>query len=76
MASDHVYVDRGLWGTSHARAGLDQAFAAAKAEDTLVVPKLDQRARLGPDTRAIVDRLLAREFAFSLEPVLTILLTP
>lgn len=41
-------------------SGLDQALAAVRAGDTLIVPKLDRLARSVPDARAIVDLLLAR----------------
>ena len=40
--------------------GLDQALAAVRAGDTLVVPKLDRPARSVPDARAIADRLRER----------------
>ena len=42
VADDRIYLDRGLTGTSRARPGLDQALAAVRAGDTLVVPKLDR----------------------------------
>ncbi|MDP8928191.1 MAG: recombinase family protein [Actinomycetota bacterium] len=57
---DHIYLDRGLTGTNRARFGLAQALAAARAGDTLVVPKLDRLARLMPDAREIGDSLVAR----------------
>ena len=60
VAPDRVYVDHGLSGTSRARPGLDQALAAVRAGDTLVVPKLDRLARPVPDACAIADQLLAR----------------
>ena len=60
VAPERVYVDHGLSGTSRARPGLDQALAAVRAGDTLVVPKLDRLARSVPDARAIADQLLAR----------------
>lgn len=60
VAPDRVYVDHGLSGTSRARPGLDQALAAVRTGDTLVVPKLDRLARSVPDARAIADQLLAR----------------
>ena len=37
---------------------MDQALAAVRAGDTLVVPKLDRLARSVPDARAIADELL------------------
>src|SRR3954447_23607485 len=43
-----IYTDHGLTGTSRARPGLDQALAALRAGDTLVVPKLDRLARSVP----------------------------
>jgi DNA invertase Pin-like site-specific DNA recombinase len=42
-----------LTGTNRARPGLDQALAAVRDGDTLVVPKLDRLARSVPDARAI-----------------------
>ena len=60
LAEDRIYTDHGLTGTTHARPGLDQALAAVRAGDTLVVPKLDRLARAVPDARAIADRLQER----------------
>ena len=45
---DRIYLDKGLTGTTRARPGLDQALAAVRAGDTLVVPKLDRLARSVP----------------------------
>ena len=42
------------------RPGLDQALAAVREGDTLVVPKLDRLARSVPDARAIADQLRER----------------
>ena len=42
VPDDRIYLDKGLTGTSRARPGLDQALAAVRSGDTLVVPKLDQ----------------------------------
>ena len=50
----------GLTGTTRARPGLDQALAAVREGDTLVVSKLDRLARSVPDARAIADRLRER----------------
>ena len=63
---DRLYLDHGLTGTTRARPGLDQALAAVRAGDTLVVPKLDRLARSVPDARAIGDDLVARGVALSL----------
>ena len=60
VAEDRIYTDHGLTGTSRARPGLDQALAAVREGDTLVVPKLDRLARSVPDARAIADELERR----------------
>ena len=57
---DRIYTDRGLTGTNRSRPGLDQAIAAVRAGDTLVVAKLDRLARSVPDARDIADSLMAR----------------
>ena len=60
VAEDRIYTDHGLTGTTRARPGLDQALAAVREGDTLVVSKLDRLARSVPDARAIADRLRER----------------
>ena len=55
---EHIYTDHGL----------DQALAAVRAGDTLVVTKLDRLARSVPDAREIADQLLAREVKLALGP--------
>jgi DNA invertase Pin-like site-specific DNA recombinase len=60
VAPDRIYTDHGLTGTNRARPGLDQALAAVRAGDTLVVPKLDRLARSVPDARQIADALVER----------------
>lgn len=60
VAADRIYTDRGMTGTNRARPGLNQALAAVRAGDTLVVPKLDRLARSVPDARDIADSLAAR----------------
>src|SRR3989442_15343795 len=60
VAPDRIYTDRGLTGTTRDRPGLDQALAAVRAGDTLVVPKLDRLARSVPDARHIADALVER----------------
>jgi DNA invertase Pin-like site-specific DNA recombinase len=55
-----IYTDHGLTGTNRMRPGLDQALAAVRAGDTLVVSKLDRLARSVPDARAIADELKGR----------------
>ncbi len=58
VAEDRIYTDHGLTGTT--RPGLDQALAAVREGDTLVVPKLDRLARSAPDARASADLLRER----------------
>lgn len=60
VSADRIYIDHGLTGSNRQRPGLDQALAAVRCGDTLVVPKLDRLARSVPDARAIADSLLAR----------------
>src|SRR4051794_22927320 len=59
-------MDRGLTGANRARPGLDQALAAVRTGDTLVVPKLDRLARSVPDARTIADTLVARSVKLAL----------
>ena len=60
VASERIYTDHGFTGTNRARPGLDQALAAVRSGDTLVVPKLDRLARSVPDARSIGDSLTGR----------------
>ncbi|GAA3466302.1 recombinase family protein [Nonomuraea roseola] len=66
VPEDRIYVDEGLTGTNRKRPGLDQALAAVRAGDTLVVPKLDRLARSVPDARDIGDSMVARGVRLSL----------
>jgi DNA invertase Pin-like site-specific DNA recombinase len=66
VAEDRIYLDHGLTGTRRARPGLDQALAAVRTGDTLVVPKLDRLARSVPDAREIGENLAARGVRLSL----------
>ena len=43
---ERIYTDHGMTGTNRARPGLDQALAAVRSGDTLVVPKLDRLGAL------------------------------
>ena len=61
VAADRIYTDHGFTGTNRARPGLDQALAALRQGDTLVVPKLDRLARSVPDARAIAENLASRD---------------
>jgi DNA invertase Pin-like site-specific DNA recombinase len=66
VPAERIYTDKGLTGTNRQRPGLDQALAAVRAGDTLVVPKLDRLARSVPDARAIGDSLVTRGVKLSL----------
>jgi len=55
--NDRIYVDHGISGRKRERPGLDQALAACRAGDTLVVTKLDRLARSISDAAAIADQL-------------------
>jgi len=68
VTEDRIYLDHGLTGTNRARPGLDQALAALREGDTLVVPKLDRLARSVPDARDIGDGLAARGIKFPWRP--------
>ncbi len=70
VATDRIYTDHGLTGTTCARPGLDQALAAVRQGDTLVVSKLDRLARSVPDARAIADQLRERGVKLALGPAL------
>jgi hypothetical protein len=61
-----IYLDKGLTCTNRERPGLNQALAAVRAGDTLVVPKLDRLARSVPDARDIGDTLVTRGVRLSL----------
>jgi hypothetical protein len=63
VAKERVYLDHGLTGRNRSRPGLNNALAALREGDTLVVPKLDRLARSVPDARAIGDSLAARGVA-------------
>ena len=49
---DRVYVDHDMSGAKRERTGLDQALAAVRTGDKLVVPKLDRNRSPTPDTSA------------------------
>jgi len=66
VPAERIYLDRGMTGTNRRRPGLDQALAAVRGGDTLVVPKLDRLARSVPDARDIGDSLVDRGVRLSL----------
>lgn len=68
VAPERIYTDHGFTGRNRARPGLDQALAAIRSGDTLVVPKLDRLARSVPDARAIGDILAERGVALQIGP--------
>ena len=59
VSDERMYLDHGMTGRNRSRPGLQQALAAVREGDTLVVPKLDRLARSVPDARAIGDSLAA-----------------
>ena len=63
---DRIYTDHGLTGRTRERPGLDQALAAVRSGNTLVVTKLDRLARSAPDARKIADSLAARGIRLAL----------
>ena len=67
VAPDRIYTDKGLTGANRARPGLDQAMAAVRKDDTLVVPKLDRLARSVPDARDIADLLQEKGVKLALD---------
>jgi len=61
LGPDRVFTDEGYTGTKRdSRAGLEQAMAALRAGDTLIVTKLDRLARSVPDARAIAGEVEQR----------------
>ena len=66
VSGARIYLDHGLTGTDRNRPGLDQALAAVRGGDTLVVPKLGRLARSVPDARDIGDSLTTRGIRLSL----------
>ncbi len=66
VTEKRIYLDHGLTGTNRKRPGLDQALAAVRKGDTLVVPNLDRLARSVPDARDIGDSLAQRGIKLSL----------
>ena len=63
---DRVYVDHGRSGRTRDRPGLDQALAACRPGDALVVTKLDRLARSVRDARDIIDDLTRRSVTLNL----------
>lgn len=61
-----TYLDEGFTGTRRRRPGLQQALAAVRAGDVLVVTKLDRLARSVKDATGLVDELHARGAALQI----------
>ena len=64
VASERIY--HGFTGRTLSRAGLDQALAALRGGDTLVVPRLDRFARNAEDTLRLVRELTERGVVFQM----------
>lgn len=60
------HINSTMKGKHRLRPGLDQALAAVRSGDTLVVPKLDRLARSVPDASNIADALVARGVTLAL----------
>lgn len=65
-----VFCDHGLSGANRARPGLQQALAACRSGDSLVVTKLDRLARSLPDARDIAAELERKGVTLQLGPSL------
>ena len=66
-SDERMYLDHGMTGRNRSRPGLQQALAAVREGDTLVVPKLDRLARSVPDARAIGDSLATARVRLSID---------
>ncbi|MDY6999887.1 MAG: recombinase family protein [Actinomycetota bacterium] len=66
VAADRIYLDQSITGVTTDQPGLDQALAALREGDTLVVPKLDRLARSVPEACAIAEDLAHRGVTLSL----------
>ena len=70
VPADQILLDRAYSGTNRVWPGLDQALAAVRTGDTLIVPKLDRLAGSVPDARHIGDTLAARQVRLQLGTVI------
>jgi len=83
VPDERIYVDHGFTGKNRSRAGLDQALAALREGDTLIVPALDRLARNTSDVLEILQDLTNRGVLFQYgrsvydphDPMSTMLLT-
>lgn len=66
VSDDRLYTDVGFTGKNLSRAGLDQALAAVRDGDTLVVPRLDRFARNAEETLRVVRELTEKGIAFQM----------
>lgn len=66
VSPDRIYIDKRLTDPNRQRSDLDQALAAVRRGDTLVVPQRDRLARSVPDAREIADALLASGMTLAL----------
>ncbi|GAB3597504.1 DNA-invertase hin (plasmid) [Corynebacterium faecale] len=66
VSPDRIYVDHGYTGRNRARPGLQEALAAVREGDTLVVTKLDRLARSVSDASEIAEALDQRGIALQL----------
>lgn len=66
ISPDRIYLDEGYTGRNRQRPHLQEALAAVRDGDTLVVTKLDRLARSVPDARDIISTLHERGVTFAL----------
>ena len=66
VAPGRIYADHGLTGRNRNRPDLQQALAACREGDTLVVAKLDRLTRSVPDARDILEELTTRGVKLSI----------
>lgn len=66
VPEERIYLDRGFTGKTVERAGLQQAFAAVRDGDILVVPRMDRFARNAEETLRLVRELTDKGAAFQM----------
>lgn len=64
--TERIYTDQGITGSNRARPGLEQALAAVREGDVLIVTKLDRLARSIRDAHDIADELAKKGVVLSI----------
>lgn len=70
METARIYVDHGYTGRNRDRPGLQQALAACRSGDTLVVTKLDRLGRSITDLAGIADQLTGAGITLQMGPTI------